>query len=588
MNFLRNLLASVLGFIIALFLFFFFVIAVTVSIGGDVFSVNKEAYGEVVPNTILKINLNTQIKDYAPIEMNPFDLILGINDEVLGLNTIITAIENAKYDINIKGISIQVKNLNAGVSQIAAIRKALFSFKESGKFVMAYGDVYGQKEYYLSSVADSLFVNPVGQIEFKGLASEVLFFKDFQDKYGVKMEVIRHGKYKSAVEPFLENKMSESNRNQLEELLQSLWSDIVGDISKSRNISFEDLNTIADNLKGRTAELAVENKLADGAVYRDIYNKKLKLQADSSAVSIVSLVDYINTGKGRMFRVSSNEIAVIYAQGDIIYGKGDENHIGQDMIIKELEKASENSDVKAIVLRVNSPGGSALASDLIWRAVALAKAEKPLVVSMGNLAASGGYYISCNADKIIAESTTITGSIGVFGMLPNVSKLTHEMGIYSEKVATNKNASYSVFNPMNTAFYEVTKEGVDVVYKTFVNRVSTGRGMTFDQVHALAQGRVWSGKQALENGLVDELGGLDVAVNAAASLANIANYKVLSYPSYEKDVKEMLKGIPFISSKNSLLKEWVGNTNFSLFQNINNLRNVKGIQARMPFVLDVK
>lgn len=587
MKFLRNLLASVLGFIIALVLIVFFFSALAVSEGQELFSGGGNTYETIAPNSVLKIKLNTQIKDYAPYSVDFFSELLGKNDELLGLNSIIEAIEDAKYDDNIMGISIQLNKLNAGVSHISAIRKTINDFKESGKFVMAYGDVYGQKEYYLSSVADSVFVSPVGQVEFKGLSSEVLFFKDFQDQYGVKMEVIRHGKYKSAVEPFLENGMSTSNRNQMEELLNSLWSDMIADVSDTRKVSVEKLNNIADDLKGRTAEMAVENGLVDAFIYEDVYSEKLKNLIGNNELNTISLSNYIQSGKGVVFSTATNEISVIYAQGDIIYGKGDENHIGQGMIIKELDKARENSDVKAVVLRVNSPGGSALASDLIWRSIERLKKEKPVVVSMGNLAASGGYYISCNANKIIAESTTITGSIGVFGMLPNVSKLTKKMGIHSEVVATNKSASYSVFNPINSSFYEVTKEGVDVVYKTFVNKVAKGRGMTFEQVHNLAQGRVWSGKQALENGLVDALGGLEDAIQSAALLADVTDYKTSNYPSYNKDMEEMLKNIPFISTKNGLLKEWVGNENFMLFQNINNLRTVKGIQARLPFVLDI-
>ena len=348
--------------------------------------------------------------------------------KVTGLNTLLEAIENAKNDEKISGISIETKSLQGGISQLTAIRSALEDFKTSGKFVMAYADAYGQKEYYLSSVADSLFLSPIGQIDFKGLASEILFFKDFQDNYGVKMEVIRHGKYKSAVEPFLENKMSKANRMQIQSLLQSLWATLVQDISLSRGLSLEVLNEIADLSKGRAADMAVENKLADAALYRDAYDEKLKALAQTETLNSLNLMDYIQSRSGRVFNPATERIAVVYAQGDIQYGKGDENYIGQELMVKALEQACNDEKVKAVVLRVNSPGGSALASDLIWRAMELTKAEKPLVVSMGDLAASGGYYIACNADKIVAEPTTITGSIGVFGMLPNVSQLTDKMG----------------------------------------------------------------------------------------------------------------------------------------------------------------
>ena len=580
MNFLRNLFASILGFFIAVFL----LIAV---FAGIAVAVNDTPQIVVSEKSVLKIQLDTQIKDYAPNEDNPLIEILGTLDKVTGLNTLLDAIENAKNDEKISGISIETKSLQGGISQLKAIRNALVDFKTSGKFVMAYADVYGQKEYYLSSVADSLFLSPIGQIDFKGLASEILFFKDFQDKYGVKMEVIRHGKYKSAVEPFLENKMSKANRLQIQSLLQSLWSSLVQDISLSRGLSVETLNEIADFSKGRVAGMAVESKLADAVLYRDAYDDKLKTLAQTETLNSLNLMDYIQSRSGRVFNPATEKIAVVYAQGDIQYGKGDENYIGQELMVKSLEQACSDEKVKAVVLRVNSPGGSALASDLIWRALELTKAEKPLVVSMGDLAASGGYYIACNADKIVAEPTTITGSIGVFGMLPNVSQLTDKMGIYSEKVTTNSPASYSPFHPIDASFYTLTKEGVDNIYKTFVGKVAKGRNMTFEEVHEVAQGRVWSGTQALEQGLVDELGGLDRAVALAASLADVTTYKVKNYPSYEKELSEVLESMPFMNTKEGFLKQWVGDANFSLFQKIHNLRNVQGIQARMPFVLDI-
>ena len=580
MNFLRNLFASILGFFIAVFL----LIAV---FAGIAVAVNDTPQIVVSEKSVLKIQLDTQIKDYAPNEDNRLIEILGTLDKVTGLNTLLDAIENAKNDEKISGISIETKSLQGGISQLKAIRNALVDFKTSGKFVMAYADVYGQKEYYLSSVADSLFLSPIGQIDFKGLASEILFFKDFQDKYGVKMEVIRHGKYKSAVEPFLENKMSKANRLQIQSLLQSLWSSLVQDISLSRGLSVETLNEIADFSKGRVAGMAVESKLADAVLYRDTYDDKLKTLAQTETLNSLNLMDYIQSRSGRVFNPATEKIAVVYAQGDIQYGKGDENYIGQELMVKSLEQACSDEKVKAVVLRVNSPGGSALASDLIWRALELTKAEKPLVVSMGDLAASGGYYIACNADKIVAEPTTITGSIGVFGMLPNVSQLTDKMGIYSEKVTTNSPATYSPFHPIDASFYTLTKEGVDNIYKTFVGKVAKGRNMTFEEVHQVAQGRVWSGTQALEQGLVDELGGLDRALALAASLADVTTYKVKNYPSYEKELSEVLESMPFMNTKEGLLKQWVGDANFSLFQKIHNLRNVQGIQARMPFVLDI-
>nr|WP_299035776.1 signal peptide peptidase SppA [uncultured Tenacibaculum sp.] len=581
MKFLRNLLASVLGFFIALFLLFVFFFAIAAFVGAEEKIVVKS-------NSVLELDLSTPIKDYAPKEDNPIAEALELTDEKLALNKIINAIENAKTDDKIKGISIKTPFVNAGIAQTQAIRNKIEEFKESGKFVYAYNDIYTQKNYYLSSVADSLFLNPVGAIDFRGLSTEILYFKDFEDKYGIKMEVIRHGKYKSAVEPFLENEMSEANREQTTSFLKSIWSEITEDISNSRNISIEELNTIADNSNGRNVTVAKENNLIDASIYEDEYEEKLAMGSDKK-LNTISIEDYINSGKGRISSTAKDKIAVIYAQGDIVYGKGNEDYIGQGIINKAIRKARKDDNVKAIVLRVNSPGGSALASELIWRELELTKKEKPLVVSMGNLAASGGYYIACNADKIIAEPTTITGSIGVFGAIPNFSQFTDNIGINAEQVSTNNSASYSVFEPMNQKFYDVTKEGVEQIYTTFVNRVSAGRNMTFEQVNEIAQGRVWTGKEAIEKGLVDQLGGLEDAIKVAAELAEVENYRVRNYPHYKTDLKDALQMNPFMkASKEEILKETMGDENYQLYNNIHKMKNLEGIQARIPFIFQIK
>lgn len=582
MNFLRNLLATIIGFFIAIFLLFLLIIGIGAAMGsGDEI--------EVKSNSVLELDLSTEIKDFAPKDASPLADVLDLSDDKLGLNTLLNAIETAKTDVNIKGISIKTTYVNSGVAQTQAIRNKLIEFKESGKFIYAYNDVYDQKNYYLSSVADSLFLNPVGAIDFKGLSTEVLYYKDFEDKYGVKMEVIRHGKYKSAVEPYLTNKMSEANREQTTSFLKSIWSELTEDISKSRNISIEELNIIADSSNARNAVLAKQNKLIDAAIYKDEYENKLKAITNTEKVTYISLEDYITSGAGKIRSSAKDKIAVIYAQGQILYGEGDENAIGQGLTNKAIKKAVKDKNVKAIVLRVNSPGGSALASELIWRELELAKKVKPLVVSMGNLAASGGYYIACNAHKIIAESTTITGSIGVFGAIPNAYEFATDIGINAEQVSTNKNANYSVFEPMNQKFYDVTKEGVEEIYTTFVNRVAAGRNMSFEAVNEVAQGRVWTGKEALENGLVDKLGSLDDAINIAAELAEIGEYKIRNYPKYKKDIKDAFKSLPFIQAdKETLIKEALGNESYRLYHHIHQMRNLKGIQARMPYLLDIK
>ncbi len=583
MKFLRNLIASIFGTLIASgIIFVLFLIVISAATEIDKVTVKN--------NTVLEINLETLVKDYAPKSGDPFDDLFGFSDEKIGLNEIINAIENAEDDPNISGISISTLRVNAGIAQTQAIRNKLLEFKGSGKFINAYADVYDQKSYYLSSVADSIFVNPVGALDFKGLATEILFFKDLEDKSGVKMEVIRHGKYKSAVEPYLFNEMSASNRAQITSFLNAIWTEMLVDISDSRNISIDELNAIADNLLARNAELAIENKIIDGAIYMDEYNDKLKMAVGISTESKlhkVSLEDYISTGKGRIRSTASNNIAVIYAQGEIMYGRGNENYIGQELIIKALKKARNSNRVKGIVLRVNSPGGSALASELIWRELELTKEEKPLVVSMGNLAASGGYYLACNADRIFAEPTTITGSIGVFGVLPNVNKLAANIGLNAEQVRTNKGPDYSIFEPMTSEFRAVTKEGVEKVYTTFLERVASGRAMTIQAVDSISQGRVWSGVEALENGLIDELGNLEDAISYAAELADITDYKVRNYPSYKVTLEDKFGSLPFMRSKEKVLIEEIGEENYKIYQTIKQFSRLRGVQARIPFIMEI-
>ena len=341
MNFLKNIISSAIGFMMAIGLLIIFVLILAVAIGSD-----EEI--KVSDTSILKIELTTEVKDYAPFEMDPFSELFGIPPRYVGLNSIIEAIQNAAYDNRIKGISIEANGMSGGISQLNAVRNALIDFKSSGKFVLAYADAYGQKEYFLSSVADSLFVSPVGQVDLKGLSSEILFFKDFQDKYGVKMEVIRHGKYKSAVEPFLENKMSASNRTQMKELLESLWFDMTDAISISRDVPVEKLNAIADELLGRTAELSVAHQLVDGAVYNDEYKLKLESLLADDSYATIDLLDYINSNRTFDFEMDQNsdKIAVIYGQGDIIYGEGDEDTIGQGIMVEAIDEAKNDDSVK--------------------------------------------------------------------------------------------------------------------------------------------------------------------------------------------------------------------------------------------------
>jgi protease IV len=584
MRFLGNLLAAILGTIIALFLILFLFIGIAALVGDD----DKI---EVKNQSVLTLNLDGVIEDYVPKSDNPFDELLGTNDGKFELAQILNAIENAKTDDKIKGISIELLNTEAGISQMQAIRNKLLDFKTSGKFVTAYSDIYTQKSYYLSSVADSIFVNPVGMVEFSGLSTEKLYFKGFQEKYGVKMEVIRHGKYKSAMEGFISDKMSDANREQTLSFLNSIWGEILDDIAVSRKKSVAELNEIADKLGTSSITLAVQNKMVDKALYADEYELKLKKLSGVAVdkdLERISLADYIESGKGQIISTAKDKIAVLYAQGEISYGKGDESYIGQESMMEALKKLREDKNVKAIVLRINSPGGSALASDLIWREIEITKKVKPIVVSMGDVAASGGYYIACNSNRIFAEPTTITGSIGVFGAIPNMSGLAGNMGINAEQVATNKGANYSAFEPLSTEFHDYIKGSIDEIYQTFIGHVAIGRNMTTAAVDSIGQGRVWTGKEAKEIGLVDELGGLNDAIAYTAKLVKLEKYKLTVYPRYEKDIKDAFSANPFMKAQENKMIEEIGLENYKMYKTIKSYQKMEGVQARLPFEIKIK
>ncbi|MBS1533593.1 MAG: signal peptide peptidase SppA [Bacteroidetes bacterium] len=586
MRFLGNVLATITGLFIFCIISFFGLLVLGALLGGSSETVTTES------NSVLVLDLSKVSHDYAgKYNFKDFDYFDANHD---GLINVIHAIKTAANDPDIQGISILNDASNLGLAQIKAVRKALEDFKKSKKFVLAYNNNFSQKEYYLNSVADQIYMNPVGDLEFKGLSSELLFFKDFQDKYGVKMEVIRHGKYKSAVEPFLENKMSDANREQITELLNSVWNEMLVDISRSRKISAEQLNDIAAHLSARTPQMAKDQKLIDVVTYEDVYHdhirKLLHLDADEKYNSI-SVLDYAqNLATTATTESGKDKIAVIYAQGDIGSGEGDVDMVGEGSMRRALQEARADEKIKAVVLRVDSPGGSALTSELIWREVELTKKVKPVVVSMGNLAASGGYYISCGANRIFAENTTITGSIGVFGLLPNFHQLTNNLGIHAEQVATHPNANeYSVFSPLADNNRFLAQEGVEKIYSTFVQRVAAGRKMTFEQVDAIGQGRVWSGADALKIGLVDQIGGLPDAVAYAASISKTKNFKTLNLPVYEKDFHDWLgkMGLPFAQSKESLVRETIGDEGYRVLERIRKAQTKKGIQAALPYEIEI-
>lgn len=586
MKFLGNVFATIIGLFVFFMLFFFGILFIGAIFGGDSEKIT------VKNNSVIVLNLEDIQYDYAGKYKDPWVTIFS-DSRSAGLMEVISAIDEAKTDDDIEGISILNDNSQLGMAQSKALRDALQRFKKSGKFIMAYANSYSQKEYYLNSVADKVYINPVGEMDFKGLSSEIMYYKDIQEKTGVKMEVIRHGKYKSAVEPFLENKMSVANREQITALLNAVWTSVTTEISKSRNVSVEKLNEIANGLLARTPEMAKAQKLVDVIAYEDVYHndirKKLDVAKDED-YNTVSILEYtkktVTTSK---MSEAKDQIAIIYAQGEIQGGEGDVNTIGEGSMRRSLQDARKNKNVKAIVLRIDSPGGSALTSDLIWREIELTKKVKPIVVSMGNYAASGGYYIACNANTIFAENNTITGSIGVFGILPNFSQLTTKIGISVEQVNTHENAApYSPFVPLNDKIKAVTLEGVEHIYNTFVTHVAEGRKMTFAQVDAIAQGRVWAGSEALKNGLVDKIGGLDAAIKEAAVLGKTKKYTTQNYPEYNKDINALLAGFPFAQAKENFIKEEIGQENYKLMHELKRLQIQKGVQTMLPFEINIR
>lgn len=590
MQFLKNVLSTIVG-IFCFFLFFFILIVAIAAIAGG----SSDKTVVVEDNSVIELNIAEVANDYAGKFSSDEFAFLNSNPHD-GLFDVLKAIDAAKTDDKIKGITLTNVQSNLGIAQAKALRDKLAEFKKSGKFVLAYGDSYSQGQYYLGSVADTVYLNPVGDFEFKGLSSEVMFFKDFQEKTGITMEVIRHGKYKSAVEPFIANEMSPENREQMSTLLNAVWTSFSKDIASSRKISADSLNGIAARLGARTPELAKATGLVDKIAYFDEYEgsikKALKVDADDD-YNTVDILDYVESNKvNELLNDKDNHIAIIYAQGEIANGEGSLTSISQLSMRKAFKDAVADEAVKAIVLRVDSPGGDALVSDLIWREVELAKKKKPVVVSMGNYAASGGYYISCGADRIFAEEGTITGSIGVFGVLPNLTKVTNNLGIHTEQVSTHPNAAdYSLFRPLEGNTRELIQQSVEQVYATFIGRVAAGRKLTTEQVDAIGQGRVWSGTDAKRIGLVDEIGGLDAAVKYAATKAKVKEYSTVDFPEYEATFDRFFAkatGFGAFQNRESLIKEEIGTENYRILERIRRVMQQKGAQAAMPFDIVIR
>ncbi len=584
-NFLKYTLATIVGIVIS----FFVVLLIAAGIIGGI-SASKEKTITVKPNTVINISLPKVVERQA---LNPFaDFDLGNKkNTVEGLNRILKTIEAAKTDDNIKGLYLNAGTFNSGgLATLESIRQALTDFHSTGKFIYAYAEIYSQKAYYLSSVADKIVVNPAGSIDIKGMGAQLLFFKNALDRLGVQVQIIRgpNNKFKSAVEPFMYDKMSKANREQMMVFMGSIWGNMVNQMAGDRNISVEKFNEIADSLWANNPVKAKELHIVDQIAYYDqvkqAIKEKLEVKKDKD-LNMISLGEYATTVKRKNI-TAKNKIAIIYAVGEIKSGEGNDKIIGSERIAKAVAKARKDSSIKAIVLRVNSPGGSALASEVIWRELVLAKKVKPLVVSMGDYAASGGYFISCMADKIVAEPNTLTGSIGVFGMIPNFKKLMNDkLGITTDEVATNSNTIMGVFNPLTPYQRKSIQNSVVRVYNAFVNHVAQGRNMTPADVDKIGQGRVWSGSNAVKIGLVDELGDINKAIKIAANLANVKKYKIVERPARINPIEEFVKQFGN-NVKIKLMQNELGQT-YKYYNYLKTMENCNGIQARLPFIMEI-
>ncbi len=586
-NFLKYTLATITGIILTSILFFITMIA---SLSAIVASGEKPA--SITENSILVLKAGVPIPDRGnPNPFAGFDLINMTVTPTPGLNEILRNIKKASADNKIKGILIENGLLPSGWATTEEIREALEKFRSDGKFVIAYSDyVFLQEGYYLSTVASKIYINPSSMVDFKGLSGDVMFYKKALEKIGVEVQVTRHGKFKSAVEPYILDRLSKENEEQIKDYVGSIWAHVIDNISKSRGIPPDKLNQMADNLVGNVASGALENKLVDGLLYRDELIDTLKtligVEKDDK-INFVSMTKYTKVPDPDKMISAKNKIAVIYASGTIVMGKGSDYNIGGNDYGDVIRKERLDTTVKAIVLRVNSPGGNVIASDLIWRELELAARVKPVVISMGNYAASGGYFISAPGTKIYASPTTITGSIGVFGIIPNAGKLLNQkLGISTETVNTNKNSDFpSVYRPMNIYEKELMQRSIDTVYSDFVGKVATGRDMRKEAVDSIGQGRVWSGTAAREIGLVDEMGGLKAAIEGAASLAGISTYSLRELPVVEDPYTKILSQLAG-EIRMRILKNELGES-IRFYNELQEVRNLSGIQARLPYFIEI-
>lgn len=583
-SFLKYMLATIAGILILNFLglIFFFIIFSAAT---------KIEEPTVLDNSVLVAKFNTPILDRAnDFPFSEFNMGSLNMEAAMGLDQILEDIHKASIDDDISGIFLRLSAVPASMATVEEIRDALIDFKESGKFVIAHADLYTQKTYYLATAADKIYLTPTGDLDFKGLQAKVLLFKRALDKYGVDMQVVRHGAFKSAVEPFLTDEISDANREQLSAMIGSVWNKMIAEIALARGISEEDLNSYADEMAVTFDSQALEKKMVDGLKYYDEVLDELRDLTETDEdddIPSITLSKYKNVTVDEDKEATSNKIAVVFAMGNIVPGNAGEGSIGSDRIAKAIRKAREDDKVKAIVLRVNSGGGSALASEVIYREVKLATEVKPVVASLGDVAASGGYYIVSPADTIVASETTITGSIGVFGLIPNFQELMNEkIGITTGVVKTNKYADImSTTRPMTADERTMIQAYVDDTYTTFVNHVAEGRSMTFEEVDAIGSGRVWSGINAMENGLIDVYGGLEKSIDIAAEMAGLENYRVTSLPFLEDPFTMLIRELTGEVKTRMITKE-LGDS-YELYKKAEEISKIRGLQAVMPYTIDI-
>ncbi len=582
-NFFRNVLANIVAImLICAFGFFFFIFMLLLGSMG-------ESKPKVKDNSVLTLNMKTDIIDSPTEDQATFAIFEKNAPKKVLLFDILEAIKKAKTDDKIKGISIETDFINAGITQIDDVRAALEDFKKSGKFVYAYGNVVSQPAYYLGSVADQYYLNPAGGIELKGMSTEVMFFKDFTEKYGIGVDVIRHGKFKAAVEPFLRNDISPENKEQLSTMLNDIWKNTSSKIYTSRKIDSTQFKLVVDSLYALIPENTVKYKLADKLMqkteYENLLKAKLKVE-DDKKLNQISFNKYINSYKDE--KSKGEQVAILYASGAIYNGEGADEIYAQDFV-KHIKDLQDNDDVKAVVFRINSPGGSANASDEILFELKQLKKKKPLIISFGDYAASGGYYIAMAADKIYSEPNTLTGSIGVFGMVPNYGKLANKNGVRSDIVQTNENSRYySSLHGLSSGGRTMITKSIEGTYKRFVHWITENRKKSFGEIDAIGGGRVWSGTRAKQLGLVDELGTLNDAVAFAAKKANLKEYDVKSYPKKVTPFEQFFKDLEEDEISAKLIKNKIGVENYKIYENLTNPNIKNSVMMETPYRLQFK